>query len=87
MNLSELQGKEVINMHDGVRLGMINQSELVFDEITGDLESIVIPNGENFFNVFGQEEYLIIPWEAIVKIGSEVVIVNLKSKNYKAYSS
>ena len=81
MRLSELQGKEIINIHDGGRLGMVRETELIFDGQTGNVQSIVFPNQGSLFSLFGQQN-LIIPWEAIVKIGVEVIIVNFKTQNY-----
>ncbi|SDB98254.1 MULTISPECIES: YlmC/YmxH family sporulation protein [unclassified Candidatus Frackibacter] len=78
MKLSELQGKEIINMHDGGRLGIIGETELILNTLTGDLESIIIPNQGGLLSVFGEEKYLIIPWQAVKKVGSEVIIVDLE---------
>ncbi|MCK8823490.1 YlmC/YmxH family sporulation protein [Fuchsiella alkaliacetigena] len=79
MKLSALQGKEIINMDDGGRLGIISESELVIDVETGDIESIIIPNQEGVMGFFGEEKYLLIPWQAVQKVGSEVVIVDLEN--------
>ncbi|WP_027339223.1 YlmC/YmxH family sporulation protein [Halonatronum saccharophilum] len=86
MNLSELEGKELINIHNGGRLGMISQADLIVNKETGNLESIIIPNHGNFLSFFSQEKYLMIPWEAVVKIGSEVIIVDIKEEAYEDYS-
>ncbi|GAB6137596.1 YlmC/YmxH family sporulation protein [Halanaerobaculum tunisiense] len=74
MRLSELEGKEVINLHNGERLGLINETELVFDSKTGALESILLPIQRGFFS---RGEELEVPWDAIVKIGTEIIIVDL----------
>ncbi len=79
MRLSKLAGKEIINMHDGGRLGVVGETDLVVDPETGNLESIIIPNHGNFFSMFKDEKYLVIPWQAIKKIGSEVIIVDLNT--------
>lgn len=79
MRLSELAGKEIINMHDGGRLGVVAETDLVVQAKTGQLESIIIPNHGNFFSIFKDEKYLVIPWQAIKKIGSEVIIVDLNT--------
>ncbi|ADL13088.1 YlmC/YmxH family sporulation protein [Acetohalobium arabaticum] len=77
MKLSELQGKEIINMHDGGRLGILGDTELILDIKSGDIESIIIPDQGGFLSIFGEEKYLIIPWQAVKKVGSEVIIVDL----------
>ncbi|SJZ31672.1 YlmC/YmxH family sporulation protein [Selenihalanaerobacter shriftii] len=79
MKLSELQGKEIINMYDGCRLGIIGESELILDSNSGDVESIIIPNQGGLLSVFSEEKYLIIPWQAVKKVGTEVIIVDLEN--------
>lgn len=79
MRLSKLAGKEIINMHDGGRLGVVGETDLFVHPDTGKLESIIIPNHGNFFRMFKDEKYLEIPWQAIKKIGSEVIIVDLNT--------
>lgn len=79
MRLSKLAGKEIINMHDGGRLGVVGETDLVAHPETGELESIIVPNHGNFFSIFKDERFLVIPWQAIKKIGSEVIIVDLNT--------
>lgn len=77
MRLSKLAGKEIINLQDGGRLGVIAETDLVVDSETGELESIIIPNHGTFFARGREEKYTVIPWQSIKKIGSEVIIVDL----------
>lgn len=77
MRLSKLAGKEIINLQDGCRLGMIGETDLVVHPDTGELESIIIPGHGSFFNRSRDDKYTVIPWQAIRKIGSEVIIVDL----------
>lgn len=78
MLLSDLMGKEVVNLMDGARLGVVGDSDLVIDVPTGEIVSIVLPNRGRLFNLFGDAPDLVIPWEAIRKIGSQVIIVELQ---------
>lgn len=77
MRLSKLAGKEIINLQDGGRLGVVAETDLVVHPETGELESIIIPNHGTFFSRFREEKYMVIPWQAIKKIGSEVIIVDM----------
>lgn len=77
MRLSKLAGKEIINIQDGCRLGMIGETDLVIHPETGELESIIIPAHGSFFSRPREAKYTVIPWQAIKKIGSEVIIVDL----------
>ncbi|NPV25982.1 MAG: YlmC/YmxH family sporulation protein [Firmicutes bacterium] len=77
MRLSELVGKEIVNIYDGVRLGVVGDSDLMIDPETGQIQSIILPNRTNFVNFWVDRQHLVIPWEAVRKIGTEVIIVDL----------
>lgn len=77
MKLSDLLGKEIINIYDGARLGTIGDSDLMIDGDSGYVDSILLPNPNGFLRIFGQRSTLTIPWEAIKKIGDQVIIVEL----------
>ncbi len=77
MKLGELAGKEIININDGARLGVIGETDLAIDDETGQIKSIILPRRGNLFSMFNEKQELIIPWESIKKIGFEVIIVEL----------
>lgn len=77
MKLNELIGKEIINIYDGMRMGTIGESDLLIDDQTGRIISIILPNRGNMFNFWADRQKLVIPWEAIKKIGREVIVVDL----------
>jgi YlmC/YmxH family sporulation protein len=75
LELSRLSRKEIINLHDGARLGYIGDSDLVIDGASGSIQSIIIfPKGLQFGK---SSRELIIPWESVKKIGEEVLIVDI----------
>lgn len=72
MRASELEGKEVININTGDRLGVIRRSELLINTETGTVEGLVIVK----IGVGGREkEIMTIPWQKIKKISDELIIV------------
>ena len=74
MELSRLSRKEIINLHDGARLGYVGDSDLIIDDQTGNIESIIIsPKGMKA----RLSRELVIPWTSIKKIGDEVLIVDI----------
>lgn len=72
MKLSELSSKDVINDEDGARLGKIVDLEI--DVATGNVLNITISKGFRFVSLFNKE-YVQIPWNKILKIGNDVIIV------------
>jgi len=77
LRMSDLEGKEVINMVDGARLGVIGEADMVVDCHTGEIQSIILPRRNNLFSLWMDRQHIIIPWQSIKKIGNEVVIVEL----------
>lgn len=77
MRLSELCGKEVINLSDGARLGIIGECDLTFEIQSGKITAILLPGRSGFFNLFGEGKPLTVPWYTLKRIGDEVVIVEL----------
>lgn len=78
MRLSKLAGKEIINLQDGGKLGVIGETDLVISPETGQLESIIIPSRASLFGKRDGQN-MVIPWQAIKKIGAEVIIVDMGS--------
>ncbi|MCG0277276.1 MAG: YlmC/YmxH family sporulation protein [Thermanaeromonas sp.] len=76
MRLMELKGKEVINIHDGSRLGTLGEGDLIIDIETGEIKALVLPGPKNVFSVWGKRQELVIPWEAVHKVGTEVITVD-----------
>jgi len=70
---SELRYKEVIDVHTGQRLGYVCDAEL--DQTEGQLISLITPGRSKFFGIFGREDDYILPWKCIVKIGSDIILV------------
>ncbi|MDK2986415.1 MAG: hypothetical protein PWQ96_2059 [Clostridia bacterium] len=77
MKLSELMGKEIVNIYDGVRLGTVGDSDLVVNGQTGEIDSIIVPNRGSIIGIFKDKGQLEIPWNSVKKIGDEVIIVEL----------
>ena len=81
MRLSELGGKEIIGLDNGERLGVISDSDLVINPESGQIESIILPRG-SFWGLGKKREDLVIPWQAIVKIGPDMVIIQLNQQQH-----
>ena len=72
---SELRYKEVIDIHSGLRLGYVCDAE--FDDAEGRLISIITPGKTKFFGLLGREDDYILPWKCIVRMGADIVLVEL----------
>ncbi|RDW17917.1 YlmC/YmxH family sporulation protein [Oceanobacillus chungangensis] len=73
VKLSELQLKEVIIVDDGRRLGHI--SDLEINTNTGKITAIILMSKDKRNSLFGKVDELVIRWDQIIRIGSDVVLV------------
>ncbi len=76
LRASDLTQKEVINITDGKRIGLI--ADLEVDLKKGKINAVIIPDAGRFMGFFGKEHDFEISWEQIKKIGEDVILVELK---------
>lgn len=74
MTLHDLSEKDVIQIKSGENLGRID--DLLFDEHTAKMQSVILHGRGHLFGLLGYEEDLVIPWEAIRNIGADVIMVD-----------
>ena len=71
--VSELRYKEMINVTDGSRYGYVGDAEV--DLETGQVRALVVPGRLRFFGLLGREEDTVVPWEAVRRIGADIILV------------
>jgi len=72
---SDFRQKEVINIRDGRRLGVIIDMEFNLSE--GRITSIVVPGSNRFLGILKSDDDIVIPWNHIKKIGDDVILVDI----------
>ncbi|WDV47782.1 YlmC/YmxH family sporulation protein [Clostridiaceae bacterium M8S5] len=78
MRLSKMAGKEILNIFSGSRLGIIGNSDLLIDEKTGKIISLLVPDNGGQFIMFNDKSEIEIPWNAIEKIGNDMIIIDME---------
>jgi len=76
--IADLRYKEIINLHNGNRLGFVYDAEITMPE--GQVTALIVPGPARFFGLFGREEDLVIPWAQISKIGADIILVELEGE-------
>ncbi len=71
VSFSELRAKEVINTQDGRKLGRVCDVVLCYPE--NKWLGLVVPSGRGF----GKKQELFLELKNIVKIGEDVILVNV----------
>ena len=74
MRLSDLQLKEIVNISNGKRIGVI--IDVIVDE-KGFIKSLILE--EKRGRKFSREEYDI-SWNQIIKIGDDIILVDTRNK-------
>ncbi|MCD7860083.1 MAG: YlmC/YmxH family sporulation protein [Firmicutes bacterium] len=73
---AELRCKEVICIADGKRLGYISDVEVEIP--TGEVVAVIVPGPCRYFGMLGHTGELRIPWQAIKKVGPDIVLVEIR---------
>ncbi len=74
IRISELRERDVVNVNDGRRLGMIRDLELDLEK--GMVKAIIVPAAGGVWGKLSRVKDHLIPWEKIVKIGVDTILVD-----------
>ena len=76
IRVTELHCKEVICVSDGRRLGFVSDVEILIPE--GRVLAILVPGPCRFMGVLGRQEDYVIPWNAIRRVGDDIILIDCK---------
>ncbi len=74
MRLSDIQHKDIISMTDGKKIGNIIDMRIDLD---GTITSIIVEPSRKPFKFLIAKEEVEIKWSNIIKIGEDVILVNI----------
>jgi len=74
IKISDLRNRDVVNLLDGKRLGNIIDIDL--DLENGKVVALVLPGRTRGF-LFSKREDIVVPWNKIVRIGRDVILVEV----------
>ena len=75
VRIYELRQKEIINIKDGTRFGFV--ADLEIDEKSGEITKMIVPGPARVFGVFGRDAEYCIPWDAIKRLGDDIILVDV----------
>lgn len=73
--ISDLQERQIVNIADGKCLGNIKDIEL--NILDGSIQALVLPGAGGFWNLLQNQGELLIPWQKVVRLGVDVVLVDM----------
>ena len=81
MRFSDLCNKEVINVNDCRCLGNVRDIEIDID--CGKVIAIIVPGPGKYLGCFVREFDFCIPWVKIIRIGPDIILVDLDEHEMK----
>lgn len=82
VRFSDLASKEVINFGDGKCLGHFSDCDLRIDPDTGKIKEVILAGRSGFLSsFFANSPIYVIPWQAIIRVGIDTIIVSIPGKN------
>ena len=79
MTLHDLGRKDVIRAKTGENLGRVD--DIGFDAKTARIQSVILRGRCRLFGLLGRDEDLEIPWESILSVGADVIMVELPDES------
>ncbi|ART76391.1 YlmC/YmxH family sporulation protein [Sutcliffiella horikoshii] len=76
MRLSEMSGKEIVDVKRAERLGILGHTDLEINENTGEIRSLIIPSLK-WFGLKKEGSDIRVPWNHIKKIGTDMIIIDI----------
>lgn len=84
MRFLDLCEKEVVSVEEGRFIGHVR--DLEFDPVCGKICAIIVPGPGKYMGIFCRDYEYCIPWVKIVKIGPDIILVNICESDMQAAS-
>lgn len=79
INAGSIRDREVINIRDGKKIGVVSDMEIDFEQ--GKITSLIIPGSGKLIGLFSRESDIVVPWSCIKKVGIDVILVDINEEN------
>ncbi|MFB1081061.1 YlmC/YmxH family sporulation protein [Jeotgalibacillus sp. JSM ZJ347] len=77
MRMSELYRKEMINIDEAERMGILGNADIEFNDESGEILNILVPAGKMSPFNRSKGEYAI-PWKSVHAVGKELILIKGK---------
>jgi YlmC/YmxH family sporulation protein len=85
MRLSELGGKELVDINRAERLGVLGQTDLEFNH-DGQITALIIPSVK-WFGLMKKGNELRVPWSQVKKVGTDMLIIDFQEGQLESETS
>ncbi|WP_459499859.1 YlmC/YmxH family sporulation protein [Bacillus sp. C1] len=77
MRLSELSGKEIVDLERAEKMGVLGHADLEINEKDGKIQALIIPVGK-WGGLKREQQEVRIDWSRIKKVGHDMIIFDLE---------
>ncbi|NLC51862.1 MAG: YlmC/YmxH family sporulation protein [Firmicutes bacterium] len=81
VKISDLRNRDVVNVNDGKRLGFIQDLDIDLEK--GMIKALIVPAGGGLLGRLGGAREHIVPWEKVIKIGVDTILVDLPDQPFQ----
>ncbi len=85
MRLSELGGKELVDINRAERLGVLGQTDLEFNH-EGQITALIIPSVK-WFGLMKKGNELRVPWSQVKKVGTDMLMIDFQEGQLESETS
>lgn len=78
LRVADLRMREIVNVQDGRRLGFVQDLDL--DLVEGQVKGLLVMGSAKFMGLLRKDSDVYINWEQVIRIGEDVILVNLTPK-------
>lgn len=75
MRIADLKTRDVVNVSDGRRLGLIKDVDLDLEE--GRIKALILPGNQRLLGFLGRNDDVVVSWDQVKKLGVDVILVDL----------
>lgn len=76
LSASELKCKEIVNIRDGMRLGV--PTDVLLETPGGKIVALIAPGPRRMMGLLGREDDYVLPWECIRRIGDDIILIDVE---------
>ncbi|PFJ18520.1 YlmC/YmxH family sporulation protein [Bacillus cereus] len=76
MRLSELSGKEIVNVESAEKMGVLGNVDLEINERYGQIQTLIIP-AQKWGSFKKEPQEVRIAWSRIKKVGRDIILCDI----------
>ncbi|MBE5103785.1 YlmC/YmxH family sporulation protein [Bacillus thuringiensis] len=81
MRLSELSGKEIVNLESAEKMGVLGYVDLEINERDGKIQTLIIPV-QKWGGFKKEPQEVRVAWSQIKKVGRDIILCDITNRSH-----